>query len=275
MIADPYVYGGIKIDNCPSFLIIMSDGLYQALIDGTGSDMVNVEIARMVASEFSVQSTLNGVAQAVVDKVVRIHHDAFMVGSPDIKQRCQKRGDITLLVRNFNYPLANAISSPTASGAYSTSVPFYQPRPNNLPNLSVPTHLPITPVVDLDITDIGSAHISGGTTPTPTTTPPKDTFPTASDSSNQETQRSASTSTSTNSTQSSGETRFPSRYYHRAKLDLDADGRIEAYIDFSEFYKAIEDLTDSQRESLNAEIKPKPAYEPISEEGESLSAPEN
>lgn len=272
VIADPYVYGGIKIDNSPSFLIIMSDGLYQALIDSTGSDMVNVEIARMVASEFSVQSTLNGVAQAVVDKVVRIHHDAFMVGSPDTKQRCQKRGDITLLVRNFSYPLANAISSPTASGAYSTSVPFYQPRPSNL---SVPTHLPVTPVVDLDITDIAIAQMSGGTTPTPTTTPPKDTFTTASDSFNQETQRSASTSTSTNSTQSSGETRFPSRYYHRAKLDLDADGKIEAYIDFSEFYKAVEDLTDSQRESLNAEIKPKPAYEPISEEGESLSAPEN
>lgn len=52
----------------------------------------------MILEEFSTQSTLNGVAQAVVDKVVRMHHDAYMKDN-ETPKRCQKRGDITLLVR--------------------------------------------------------------------------------------------------------------------------------------------------------------------------------
>lgn len=66
--------------------------------------------------QFREQSTLTGVAQAVVDKMVRIHHDVYMSGSstPNGHSRiCGKRDDITLLVRNFNYPLPNAINSPT------------------------------------------------------------------------------------------------------------------------------------------------------------------
>lgn len=51
----------------------------------------------MLLEEFQQQSTLNGVAQAVVDKIVRTHHDAFMTDS-ESKKRCQKREDITLLV---------------------------------------------------------------------------------------------------------------------------------------------------------------------------------
>lgn len=69
--------------------------------------------------------------------------------------------------------------------------------------------------------------------------------------------------------------RFPTRFYNPNKLELDENGRVEAYVDFSEFYDAIKKLTDSQIESLNAETKPKSAYEPITEEVDSLSAPEN
>lgn len=54
----------------------------------------------MLFEEFSTQSTLNGVAQAVVDKVVRMHHDAYMTDN-QIPKRCQKRDDITLLVCIF------------------------------------------------------------------------------------------------------------------------------------------------------------------------------
>lgn len=64
------------------------------------------------SSQFRVQSTLTGVAQAVVDKVVRIHHDFNMSNSTSSSG---KREDITLLVRNFNYPLPHALSSPTAN----------------------------------------------------------------------------------------------------------------------------------------------------------------
>lgn len=243
-----------------------------------GTHTVNVEIARMVAAEFNIQSTLNGVAQAVVDRVVRIHHDSFIGGTPDVKQICQKRGDITLMVRNFNYPLPNAMNSPTASGNYHpVSVPFYQPRTINMP-LSV--NVPTTDFlyVNTETSSGSDAPSPGGLTPTPAGSSVTDTLTTSTTmgSSTLETNTSGRSYTSTeSSTQSSGEIRFPSRYYHRAKLELDSEGKVEAYIDFSEFYAAINRLTEAQRESLNAETKPKSVYDPINEESEPMSAPEN
>lgn len=62
--------------------------------------------------QFRVQSTLTGVAQAVVDKAVRIHHDVNMSNSQSTVTS-GKRDDITLLVRNFNFPLPHALRSPT------------------------------------------------------------------------------------------------------------------------------------------------------------------
>lgn len=51
----------------------------------------------MLLEEFSTQSTLNGVAQAVVDKVVRMHHDTYMKDN-QVPKKFQNRADITLLV---------------------------------------------------------------------------------------------------------------------------------------------------------------------------------
>lgn len=116
VIAEPEIQGGIVLDESCRFLLLMSDGLYKSLEEARGSDQVNKEIAQMAVEQFREQSTLTGVAQAVVDKMVRIHHDVYMSGSstPNGHSRiCGKRDDITLLVRNFNYPLPNAINSPT------------------------------------------------------------------------------------------------------------------------------------------------------------------
>lgn len=272
VIVDPYVHGGIPLDKSSSFLIIMSDGLYQALQDATQCDRVNVEVARMVAAEFSIQSTLHGVAQAVVDKVVRMHHDAYMTGTPDIKSLCKKRGDITLLVRNFNYPLANAINSPSRVGPYN---PLSPPTPAR-----IPSHLPLTPSISSELSDHSSSQSPAGT-PTPTKTPPRDNILTTTstlESTLPDSTFSTSNGTSTeSSTQSSGETRFPSRFYQCAKLELDEDGKIAPYVDFSDFYRAIAELTEAQRETLNAETNPKSGYETIAEESESslTSGPEN
>lgn len=60
--------------------------------------------------QFRVQSTLTGVAQAVVDKTVRVHHDFAMSVSGSVS--VSKRDDITLLIRNFNFALPNAKQSP-------------------------------------------------------------------------------------------------------------------------------------------------------------------
>ncbi|XP_021939064.1 TGF-beta-activated kinase 1 and MAP3K7-binding protein 1-like isoform X5 [Zootermopsis nevadensis] len=103
VIAEPEIHGGIQLDetcryqqltclypslcNCMQcratgwFLLLMSDGLYKSLVEATRTDQVNKDIAQMAVEQFRVQSTLTGVAQAVVDKIVRIHHDVCMSGS--------------------------------------------------------------------------------------------------------------------------------------------------------------------------------------------------
>lgn len=116
VIAVPEIHGGIVLDESCRFLLLMSDGLYKSLEEATGTDQVNKEIAQMAVEQFRIQSTLTGVAQAVVDKIVRIHHDVYMSGSTASNGQSRvggKRDDITLLVRNFNFPLPNALSSPT------------------------------------------------------------------------------------------------------------------------------------------------------------------
>lgn len=130
VIAEPDICVGIPIDDSCMFLLLMSDGLYKSLEEATGTNQANLEIAELVLQQFGIQSTLTGVAQAVVDQIVRIHHDTYMEnnrqGAP------QKRDDITLLVRNFNQLLLKA-PQPSPNGLRSLN-PFLQqewPRDNN------------------------------------------------------------------------------------------------------------------------------------------------
>ena len=265
VIAEPHVTGGIPVDNTCSFFIIMSDGLFHALQAATDTATANTEVASMVAQEFSVQSTLNGVSQACVDKVVRIHHDSFMMGPPELKNRCHKRGDITLMVRNFNYVLPNAIGTPTGPNRYLPgSVPYYASGRPSITPINLPDNTMATGRNDTNQDEAVTPVASN-------TSPPRSAMSTNNsfiDTSHEQTRDSqASTGTySTNSTQSSEETRFPSRFYRREKLVLDENGCVEAYVDFSDFYRAVEAMTDSQRETLNNETKPKSGYETIVEE---------
>lgn len=82
---------------------------YEIIIDCIYS---NAFLSSWTKFQFQVQSTLTGVAQAVVDKVVRIHHDINM-SNLQSTITTGKRDDITLLVRNFNFPLPHALKSPT------------------------------------------------------------------------------------------------------------------------------------------------------------------
>ncbi|XP_043275797.1 TGF-beta-activated kinase 1 and MAP3K7-binding protein 1-like [Venturia canescens] len=113
IIAEPEIHGGIELDASCRFLLLMSRGLYKSLEEATGTDQVNKELALMAVEQFRIQSTLTGVAQAVVDKIVRIHHDVNM-STPQNASTSGKREDITLLVRNFNFPIPNSLKSPTA-----------------------------------------------------------------------------------------------------------------------------------------------------------------
>ena len=58
----------------------------------------------MIDTEFAKQTSLDAVAQAVVDRVKRIHSDTFASGGERAKF-CPRHEDMTLLVRNFGYPL--------------------------------------------------------------------------------------------------------------------------------------------------------------------------
>ncbi|XP_059489069.1 TGF-beta-activated kinase 1 and MAP3K7-binding protein 1-like [Neocloeon triangulifer] len=110
VIADPEINGGIPLDENSRFLLLMSDGLYKSLEEATKTEHVNIDIAQITVEQFRTQATLSGVAQAVVDKIVRQHHDMFVGGG-----NCSQRDDITLMVRNFNFPMPNALpNSPVA-----------------------------------------------------------------------------------------------------------------------------------------------------------------
>ncbi|XP_032675271.1 TGF-beta-activated kinase 1 and MAP3K7-binding protein 1-like [Odontomachus brunneus] len=113
IIAEPEIHGSIELDESCRFLLLMSRGLYKSLEEATGTDQVNKELALITVEQFRVQSTLTGVAQAVVDKTVRIHHDVNMSNTQSTLTS-GKRDDITLLVRNFNFPLPHALKSPTS-----------------------------------------------------------------------------------------------------------------------------------------------------------------
>lgn len=121
VIAEPEVHGGIPLDESCRFLMLMSDGVYKSLESATRTDQVNIELAQFAVDEFRNQSTLTGIAQAVVDKIGRIHHDVFMSNhlSREINHPppagCPKgrRDDMTLLLRNFNFDIPNALHSPS------------------------------------------------------------------------------------------------------------------------------------------------------------------
>jgi len=225
VIAEPYVSEGMPLDETCRFLLLMSNGLYKSLEEATGTEQVNRDIAQMVVEQFRVQSTLTGVAQAVVDKVVRIHHDTFMSGSEHSGQ-CQKRDDITLLVRNFNHLLPNALNSPTTSVRFSPVVSVQlTPRLEDAPSDPSTTteHNDVSGTIDT-VDTLSTTNSSNVAT---------------SSTSSMET---LSSQTTTSSTDSVDRVLFPQRRTNQ--LPLDEEGRIEPYVDFSDFYRAVREAQE-------------------------------
>ena len=60
---------------------------------------VNTHIGNMVYSEIQRQTTIEGVAQSVVDQICRLHKEQFVKSE---NQKCLRREDMTLLIRLFN-----------------------------------------------------------------------------------------------------------------------------------------------------------------------------
>jgi len=121
LLAVPEVFGGFELDSSVCFVALLSDGVYRAVGDvvgGPGGRPVNAEIASAVATQFALQATPHGVAQAAVDHVVRQHHSAYEA-APDARarQRYRAHDDMTLVVRAVNFPFAGAAAAPTPPSA--------------------------------------------------------------------------------------------------------------------------------------------------------------
>ncbi|KAK9502038.1 hypothetical protein O3M35_012645 [Rhynocoris fuscipes] len=117
IIAEPEIQGGIELDESCSFLLLMSAGLYRSLEEATDTTQVNKDIVQMAIAEFREQKTLTGVAQAVVDKVVRLHTDKLMSSVISKEGQTAFREDMTLLVRRFNMSVVNTPTQYNVLGA--------------------------------------------------------------------------------------------------------------------------------------------------------------
>ncbi|KAI8479174.1 PREDICTED: TGF-beta-activated kinase 1 and MAP3K7-binding protein 1-like [Branchiostoma belcheri] len=266
VIAEPDVVGGITVDESCSFLMLFSDGLYKSLEKCTGTDSVNRDLAYMVSEELGNQSTLNSVAQAVVDRVVRLHHDTFMRGG-DHARLCAKRPDIMLIVRNFNHPFPNALTSPTQGGVYNpVSVP-YRPHKNEgpPPKLIMPPKQPVP--TNLHETSPTTTVVAPATNQSPVVAQQS---PSATMSEVADTNVTQTTGTTSSDTERSGpELRlFRRRQRSYQPLTLDDDGLVEPYVDFSDFHQRWNEFMKTQKEhisSLQEEKEPSLKEEPDKE----------
>ncbi|XP_037090762.1 TGF-beta-activated kinase 1 and MAP3K7-binding protein 1-like [Pollicipes pollicipes] len=102
----------VQLDESCRFLLLLSRGLYRALEEVRDEPQVNKEVAQLVVEEFAKSTTLAGVAQTVVNRVARDHQDCFINSG---NKRCQRCEDMTLLVRNFSYPLRSSGGASTVT----------------------------------------------------------------------------------------------------------------------------------------------------------------
>ncbi|XP_026552278.1 TGF-beta-activated kinase 1 and MAP3K7-binding protein 1 [Pseudonaja textilis] len=222
IIAEPEIHGGHPLDGVTGFLVLMSEGLYKALDAAHGPGQANQEIAAMIATEFAKQTSLDSVAQAVVDRVKRIHCDTYASGGERSKF-CSRHEDMTVLVRNFGYPLGEMSQptlTPTQGGrVYPVSVPYSSTQSTSKTSVTLSLVMPSQGQM------VNGAHSSSTldeATPTLTNQSPTVTL------------QSTNTHTQSSSSSSDGGL-FRSRPSH--SLRPDEDGRVESYVDFAEFYR--------------------------------------
>ncbi|XP_051015968.1 TGF-beta-activated kinase 1 and MAP3K7-binding protein 1 isoform X1 [Acomys russatus] len=222
IIAEPEIHGAQPVDGVTGFLVLMSEGLYKALEAAHGPGQANQEIAAMIDTEFAKQTSLDAVAQAVVDRVKRIHSDTFASGGERAKF-CPRHEDMTLLVRNFGYPLGE-MSQPTATPApggrvYPVSVPYSSAQSTSKTSVTLSLVMPSQGQM---VNGSHSASTLDEATPTLTNQSPTLTL------------QSTNTHTQSSSSSSDGGL-FRSRPAH--SLPPGEDGRVEPYVDFAEFYR--------------------------------------
>ena len=115
-ICEPFINGPwVVTDLQNSFLLLMSDGLYEAYgayIDSENPQVVHEGIAAIVVEEMKNRTNVNEIAQATVDQVTRL-----------LKSRVPgaRLDDITLIINYFGHSLR---------GADQVDTPITGPRPS-------------------------------------------------------------------------------------------------------------------------------------------------
>ena len=139
-IAVPHVAGPVSINQSRGFVIVMSDGLYNAWSSYKGLDTrkANTEIARMVAEQIrGSQQNMNAVAKTVVDFIVSSVQATY---THEKKKECQRLDDITLIVHNLGFDISEFPLNGIAPFPLSTS-------PINPPQLQSYYSQPLDPHV--------------------------------------------------------------------------------------------------------------------------------
>ncbi|XP_068606640.1 TGF-beta-activated kinase 1 and MAP3K7-binding protein 1 isoform X2 [Brachionichthys hirsutus] len=220
VISEPEIHASQPLDNVTGFLLLMSEGLINALESAHGPEQANQEMVAMVAAELAQQTSLEAAAQSVVDRVKRLHHDVYMSG----RQRascCSGHEDMTLLIRSLNYPLADGALTPTQGGRfYPVSVPYSNSQSTSKTSVTLSLVMPSQSTLT-NGTNTASTLEEG--TPTPGSQSPTATL------------QSTNTQTQSSSSSSGDGSLFRQRGNQAAQPD--ETGRVPPYVDFTQFYR--------------------------------------
>ncbi|XP_053275459.1 TGF-beta-activated kinase 1 and MAP3K7-binding protein 1 isoform X3 [Pleuronectes platessa] len=219
IIAEPEIPVSQSLDSVTGFLLLLSEGLINALESAHGTEQANQEIVAMVAAELALQTSLEAVAQSVVERVKRLHHDVYVSG----RQRatyCSQHEDMTLLIRTLNYPLAEGALTPTQGGRiYPVSVPYSNSQSTSKTSVTLSLVMPSQNTLT-NGTNTASTLEEG--TPTPGSQSPTATL------------QSTNTQTQSSSSSSGDGSLFRQRGSQAAQPD--ETGRVPPYVDFTQFY---------------------------------------
>ena len=105
------------------FLVLMSDGLYDAYqFCMQRPDFVNRDLGYLIAQEMKQSTDIAAVAHNVVEKVKQLYRSTCK------KNVCKGRlDDITLVIRNLNYPMASLSHATSYPGSLHASRVSYLP----------------------------------------------------------------------------------------------------------------------------------------------------
>ncbi|XP_061079538.1 TGF-beta-activated kinase 1 and MAP3K7-binding protein 1 [Conger conger] len=170
--AEPEIHGSQSLEGVSGFLLLMSEGLIKALEAAHGPEQANQEMVAIVAAELAQQSSLEGAAQAVVERVKRLHHDAFASG----RQRsahCSRHEDMSLLIRTLNYTLSDCALTPTQGGRlYPVSVPYSNSQSTSKTSVTLSLVMPSQGTLTNGTTNTTSTQEEGTPTPRYSPSPP-------------------------------------------------------------------------------------------------------